>query len=70
MEGKSYADAVKKNLVDEETAMEIALRRSLQDKVLHLKYFNYMLQRLYDMCVWRSMICRFPIDIVNCSTIV
>ena len=43
MEGNStYADAVKQNLVDEETAREIAPRRSLQDKVLHLKYLIYL----------------------------
>ena len=35
----TYADAVKKNLFNEEAAMEIALRRSFKEKVFHFKYF-------------------------------
>ena len=39
MEGILYTDAVKRNLFSEETAMEIAIQQSLEEKVLHFKVF-------------------------------
>ena len=34
-----FTDAVKRNLFSEETAMEIAIQQSLEEKVLHFKVF-------------------------------